>query len=572
MKVSEYLELKDFQYDIKERPSGENYIMVCPFCNGGDKSERSFAINANSGLWNCKRMNNCGKSGTFFQLQEMLGDIPKPIDPFLKSKKGKSNKIKNYKVPKIVKIPLSKNSTKYLQEKRKFTKEIISQFELFESIKGEINLPYIKNGVMVNVKSRKKYKKDFTQCKDAEPCLFNRDNVKIEEGENNLLIITEGEYDCIALTQYGIENVVSVPNGTNDLRWIENEWEYLEQFNEIYINMDIDSAGQNAVMPIVNRLGIWRCKSIKLPYKDANECLINNVSNREILQCFENAEEFDPVELKTAGDFCEEVIDIFKNPDRYNGIPTGIPELDKLIRGWRFSELTIWTGQGGSGKSTMLNQCCLLLAHKEIKVCIASLELRPARYLKWAVQQVLGKENPTEDEIIKTFEWLDEWLLILNIDDTVYGSKLFELFEYAVRKHGIKHFVVDSLMKIRLRGSGDDKDMSQVEFVMDYKSFAKRFGVHCHLVAHPRKQESDKDKPGKVDVKGRGEITDVADNVIIIWRNFDDEEEDLEEGERIDGLLIVRKNREFGDLGTIQLMFDKDSRRYLCRGQYTLFS
>ena len=80
---------------------------------------------------------------------------------------------------------------------------------------------------------------------------------------------------------------------------------------------------------------------------------------------------------------------------KYKGTPTVFPELDKVMRGWRDGALTIWTGQSGSGKTTILNQSCLYQASKGIKCCIASLELRPARYLKWAVEQALGKNNPT---------------------------------------------------------------------------------------------------------------------------------------------------------------------------------
>lgn len=866
MKVSEYLDSKGFDYEVKTRPSGDNYIMICPFCGGGKEKRKTFAINSNSGLWNCKRKNHCNQHGTFYQLQERLGDKPIKLDPFVNKKKPSNKK---YEVPKVVKIPLSDSSIKYLKEIRCFSDEMIKLFDLFEDVQGKIALPYYKDGKIVNIKYRSKYKKhDMRQVSGAEPVLFNRDRVEgnelliVVEGEclckgteiltpsgwlkldnysgedvlqynkdgsgnfvkplayikkkykgklikhevkgyisittpkhnlvsidikgkirkhsadnrysrtdiiprtlkldnfginltnnqialclavsadfsidyrenggryaratffkqrkinrirkilNNVNIkasdniiknnstsicfsmpkwITErilpiewiekatlkqrrfiieelinwdgnkvknrnqyeysskyyknalwvqtmahtcgysstiikrknkygewykvsillnknhsswqcmhtskidyndyvycvqvpsgmimvrqenkititGNCDCIALTQYGIKNVVSVPNGVDDLRWIENEWDFLDKFKEIYLMMDNDDAGQRVVQTLVNRLGIWRCKSITLPYKDANDCLKFGVTNKEIFECFQNAEEFTPVEIKSAGDFCGEVIDIFQNPDRYKGLPTGFPELDKIIRGWRDGELNIWTGQSGSGKTTLLNQCCLYQASKGIKCCIASLELRPARYLKWAIQQALGKEDPTEEEIIKAFEWLDEWIYVLDINDRVYASKILDLFEYTARKHGIKIFVIDSLMQIRLKGSDDD--MSQVEFVDDYRNFGKRFQVSTHLVAHPRKKESDKDKPDKTDVKGRGEITDKADNVITIWRNVDDDDEDLEENEKIDGLLIIRKNREFGDLGSIQLYFDPESRRYRCYGQHKFF-
>ena len=567
MKVIEYLNLKGFVYETRDRPSGQNYIMICPFCHGGEKKEKSFAINANSGLWNCLRGNNCGKSGTFFQLQEELGDKPNPIDPFV----IKQKKDKEYVVPKVVKIPLSEISIKYLMETRKFSKNTISKFDLFENLKGEINIPYYKNNTIVNVKSRSKYvKKDMKQCSKAEPTLFNRDNVKINNDKNeNLLIIVEGEYDCMALTQYGIENVTSVPNGTKALGWIENEWDFLEQFNEIYLVMDNDIAGQDAIKPLVNRLGIWRCKSVRLPYKDANECLVNGVSNEEIAHCFENAEEFTPDEIKSAGEYCKEVIDIFKNPDKYKGFDTGFPELTEALQGWRKGELTVWSGMGGSGKSTILNQTCLYSGSLGIKCCISSLELRPSRYLKWAISQALGTENPSEDEIIKCMEWFDTWLYVLDVDGTVYGSKIFELFEYTARKYGAEVFIIDSLMKVRLRGNDDN--MSKIQFIDDLTTFAKKFDVIVHLVAHSRKQFDDNDRPDKSAVKGVVEITDLADNVIIIWRNNSKGKGDLENEEGFDALLMVKKNREFGVLLNIKLWFDPNSRQFSCFGQGNFF-
>lgn len=568
MKVIEYLNLKGFEYEVRDRPSGQNYIMICPFCQGGEKKEKSFAINANSGLWNCLRGNNCGKSGTFFQLQEELGDKPNPIDPFV----TKQKKNKQYVVPKIIKLPLSETSIKYLTETRKFTEDTISKFKLFEGLRSEIKLPFYKNGTIVNVISRLRQKKKggIWQETNAEPVLFNRDNVKVSNDKNeNLLVIVEGQYDCMALTQYGIENVTSLPNGTLALGWIENEWDFLEQFNEIYLVMDNDIAGQNAIKPLVNRLGIWRCKSVRLPYKDANECLVNNVSNEEIAHCFENAEEFTPDEIKSAGEYCKEVIDIFKNPDKYKGWDTGFPELTEILGGFRKGEVTEWSGQGFSGKSTILNQSILYSGSIGIKCCIASLELRPARYLKWAVEQTLGKNDPIEDEIIKCFEWIDSWLYILNIEGITYGSKIFELFEYTARKYGTEIFVIDSLMKVRLKGHNEN--MSRIQFIDDLTGFVKKFDVHCHLVAHSRKQEDDRSKPDKSAVKGVVEITDLVDNVVIMWRNPDGGKNDLEDNERYDALLIVVKGRELGKVGVIKLYFDPKSRRFSCYGQGSFF-
>jgi len=559
MKVEEYLIKKGYDYELKSRPSGDNFIMICPFCNGGNEHEKSFAINAESGLWNCKRENHCGKSGTFFKLQKLLGDEPENLDKYVKK-----NTNKKYTIKKVIQIPLSEDSIRYLIEERKFTKEIINKFKLFDGIKNDICFPYYKNGIIVNVKSRLKHIKKFSQWHNPEPTLFNIDNII----ENDILIITEGEMDCIALTQYGLQNVVSGPYGANGLTWIEHEWDFLEKFKKIILILDTDKAGEKGMNNIVSRLGLWRCKIVKLPYKDANECLIKQVSNEEIFYHFKAAKEFVPVEIKSAGNYCNEVLDIYRNPKQYMGDATGFPELDKVLHGFRKGEVTLWTGQNNSGKSTILNQVCLYQASKDKKCCIASLEMKPSRYLKWAIEQALGKDNPTEEEIIKTFEWIDEHIYVLDIQDNVFDTKILELFEFTARKYGINHFVIDSLMKIRFKD--EDDMMGQVKFLNNYIDFCKKFNAHGHLVAHPRKQESDKDKPDKTDVKGRGELTDLVDNVIIIWRNIEDKD-DFEDEYQTDGLLIVRKNREFGYLANIPLTFDPYSRRFLCKGQFSFF-
>ena len=47
-------------------------------------------------------------------------------------------------------------------------------------------------------------------------------------------MITEGEFDCLAVIESGYKNAVSIPSGVNSTnKWIETNWTFLEQFNEI---------------------------------------------------------------------------------------------------------------------------------------------------------------------------------------------------------------------------------------------------------------------------------------------------------------------------------------------------
>ncbi|QGZ66385.1 AAA family ATPase [Paraburkholderia acidisoli] len=104
-------------------------------------------------------------------------------------------------------------------------------------------------------------------------------------------------------------------------------------------------------------------------------------------------------------------------------------------------------------------------------------------------------------------------------------------------------------------------------------------GAHIHLIAHVKKGGSEYDRPGKFDVKGSGSITDLADNLFIVWRNkrkeavgseklkLKREEADLVMGEP-DCYLSLEKQRNGDYEGVFGLWFDGPSMQYVeNRGQ-----
>lgn len=565
MTVLDYIKSKGWNYHIAERSqSGTQYVMQCPFCHGdGEK----FAINANTGAYNCLHENACGVKGGFEKLQKEMGDKPERLEhPGEKYVKIKENKIK-YNKPTGKTFPLKERARSYLNNKRKLTNETIDYFKISTGEKGEIVFPHIKNGEVVNLKhyipAYNDNKKKMWQEENCEPILFNMDNV---EG-SNYLIITEGEIDCMTLFQYGFRNVTSLPSGVKNLKFIENNWDFLNKFNEIYLCLDSDDPGKNAVMSLVARLGNWRCKNVSLPLKDANECLKNDITKEDIFRCIENAETFAPVELKSAGSYAKEVVDIIEHPERYIGEETGIPELTDIIRGWRFGEVTLWTGQPASGKSTLLNQVNLFLARRGHKICIASLELRAARFLTWAAIQCLNSPNPKKSKVVDFFEWIDSKWFIVDLDDNVKPTKLFDIMEYAAQRFGVKFFTIDSLMKIELDGS--DTNKAQTRFMNSILAFAKRLNVHVHLVAHPKKLQSDSSVPDRSDISGTSNIGNLADNTLSLWRRPVNEA--LEENISSDAILYIKKHREFGNLGKVDLYVDPVTKRFTCAGQENIF-
>lgn len=540
--IGEYLARKG----LKWKRRGDQAVLNCPQC--GD-TENKFAISLITGAFNCLHLNSCGIKGSFFEFQKLMGDTPKSE----KRDRFANPPTKNYTKPNTEIRPPTPPVIDYLN-RRGFTRETLEHFKVGAFDNDTAMLPYYRNGELVNVKYRSiTDKKKMRTETNAEPILFNRDQIY-----DNKLIICEGEYDAMALYAYGID-AVSVPMGCKNLQWIDTEWDYLETFDDIYLCFDMDGAGQEAARQVAARLGEWRCRIVSLPRKDANECLLSGVAIHPLI---DQAETITPETLVSTLHFEEQVQDLFRLGPQLFGVKTAWEELNHKLKGWRGSEVTVWSGRNGSGKSTILNQHLIDMAQKGVKSCIFSGEMPPARYLRWAVVQHKENDAPSPAAIQASLTWMNGKIFILNITNGVDPSKLLSDFEYAARRYGVTHFVVDSLMKVSL--DMQDEYNAQKDFISSLCDFAQKFNVHVHVVAHPRKTISDDDTPGKVDVKGSSHITDLAHNVIVLNRTTDEQREKAgKKGKTIsDAQMYLKKNREFGIEGKIHLWFNEKTKRY----------
>jgi len=224
--------------------------------------------------------------------------------------------------------------------------------------------------------------------------------------------------------------------------------------------------------------------------------------------------------LLPAGDFVLDVVNRFYPPD---GEVLGVPyHWGKLPFRVFLGEVSIWSGFGGHGKSLFLNQCILDRAYLKQSSLLASFEMPAVKNLYRMARQALGKVNPTSEELYLCMDWLNKYVFVYDKVGTGNLKTLQEVVKIAIDKYGVNYCVIDSLMKCGI----DPKDFkSQKDFVDQWQNFAQIWNIHVNIVAHSRKNENEEDKPGKQDVRGAGEITDLADNVYTIWRNKKKERE-----------------------------------------------
>jgi twinkle protein len=185
----------------------------------------------------------------------------------------------------------------------------------------------------------------------------------------------------------------------------------------------------------------------------------------------------------------------------------------------RHSELTVWGGYNGSGKSLATSQVALALADQGEPACIASFEMKPRRTLGRMVRQACLKEEPSRPELMRFLDWAEGKIWLYDQLGRCDAKTLLAVMRYAAEVRGVKHFIVDSLMKVV---RGDEDYDSQKDTVDALTSIARDTQMHVHLVAHMRKPgQYGGGRAGKYDLKGSSAISDLADNVIILERNLD---------------------------------------------------
>lgn len=277
-----------------------------------------------------------------------------------------------------------------------------------------------------------------------------------------------------------------------------------------------------------------------------------------------------------ASEYRDELLSVFSNPQQVTGakLPWGGTHFNVRFRG---GETTIWAGINGHGKSQLLGMASIGWIAQGEPVLNISLEMKPIATLSRMAIQSAMNDTPTERVLNEFMDFMLGAGYIFNHQGTVEPKLIFGAIRYAPTK-GIKHIIIDSLMKC-VKGVEDYN--AQKDFVNQVTQLAQQHNVHVHLVHHIRKQENEDKAPNKFDLAGSGAITDLADQVIIVYRNkskerlisieasgasksTDDKATKLQTlEEQPDTILLVEKNRHGEWEGRIPLWYNSNCKQYL---------
>jgi twinkle protein len=365
------------------------------------------------------------------------------------------------------------------------------------------------------------------------------------------LVLTEGEFDAMAVHQATGLYAVSLPNGARSLPPVLLSW--LERFRRIYLWLDDDIPGQEGARQFAHKLGLQRCLLVGSGHgtgpKDANEALLKG---HDLLAMIQGARPVPHERIVTFADLRADVQRELANPSQVRGLQSQtLPGLNRLLKGHRRGELSIFSGPTGIGKTTVLSQLSIDYCMQGANTLWGSFELNNIRMAKVMLSQfaAVGPEALWErfDEHADRFEQLP--LYFLRFFGSSDVDQVIHAMEYAAYVYDVAHVVLDNL---QFMTSGQGRGYERFE-IMDraiekFRSFATDHNVHVSVVIHPRKEDEDQ-LLKTASVFGSAKATQEADNVIIIQNG------------RHYKYLDVRKNRFDGELGHIPYHFDQVTRR-----------
>lgn len=282
----------------------------------------------------------------------------------LEASEDKKNFFSTYKWPKEEKNKPFGEALKYIKV-RGISEQTIDYMDLRASSSGREVVFQVRDvdGKIVGIKYRpaKRVKdgpKFWWQPNSSTcPALYNEEKIDTTQP----LLVVEGFFDCVAVVEAGYKNVVSIPGGAEDCNWIDFNYEWLDQFEQIILWYDNDNAGQTGLKEATSRLGEYRCKIItptvenenaveeyykqfsknyRIRKTDANNILVAQGPDA-IISLINNAKE---IPLESVVDVMEcEPFDI----DKTYYIPSSLDSFDKQVYGFIAGTTNVWTAQAG---------------------------------------------------------------------------------------------------------------------------------------------------------------------------------------------------------------------------------
>jgi replicative DNA helicase len=219
-------------------------------------------------------------------------------------------------------------------------------------------------------------------------------------------------------------------------------------------------------------------------------------------------------------------------------IPTCAAGIDSIIKGFHNGQLIVLTGNPASGKTSYALH--LIEKMQEHKPAAIFLEQPPRELIATLIERDLSVPyfiTPKTNRRAKM-----SWIRARALESkSKYGCKIlfidhFQYFQY----------------------DGEEKLFSEKEkidrMLEELKELAGFMDIPIVVLAHVRKMNDPTDIPTEYDLQGSAGFNQLADTIIILWRENYREGKEVKTSNKT--LCSIRKNRRYGPTGSFKMKYE----------------
>lgn len=408
------------------------------------------------------------------------------------------------------------------------------------------------------------------------------------------LIITEGPEDMASVArvfeQHGKPElqpaVVSLPRGSGSTKAVLTKHlnDIHRFFKEVVLCFDEDESGRKALQEAM--LILPYAKSAKLPYKDANECVMQGAAKALYTQLAFKIDTPKNTKLIFGYQIHEEA----KKPPTFGEYTWPFPKMNEVLRGLRLGE----TSYGGSGvkmgKGELRNEIAAhIIKEHDAKVFMASFEEGNAKTYKKLAGKLASRifHDPTipfdEDAYEEAGKLLKTNLMMVNLYQHADWNSLKSDMREAWNE-GATMFFIDPLTNLVNGIASGDANTHLQAISQDSASMALDWKVHIQFYTHLKAPEGNISQDARERYYAKGQYTGLGNcpheqggsvlstqftgsrammrscNLMLGMEGNKDPE--LPEEVRNTRKLIILEEREFGSSGSFSLFWNKNTGRF----------
>ncbi len=275
---------------------------------------------------------------------------------------------------------------------------------------------------------------------------------------------------------------------------------------------------------------------------------------------------------EAVSDYYDRIEHLMQHPNEPLGLPTGFKDIDKLLGGLQRSDLLIFAGRPGMGKTSFLLSIALNAAKLYGgRIAIFTMEMGSDQI----VQRFLSMETTINTQKLRSGQLnQQEWNRFVEATNRLSSLRIFIDDSPAItplqmrtkcrrlmHEHGLDLVIVDYMQLMNAGGGYENNRVQEISYISrNLKELARELNVPIFSAAQlSRAVEQRQDKrPQLSDLRESGSIEQDADIVAFLYRDIVYNEA-TEFPNRAD--IIIAKHRN-GPTGVVSLHFDNSLTKF----------